>query len=176
MTDANPVAGGSGNAGNNVNNRQGQVIIDANAQAPAAQLTQNILNNTNVTLKQEIAKILEFYGEKNKDTVSATQFMHRIDECQVSNEWNDTTTFANFSLSLGGETDEWLISTCRLLELTAAQKMWMRLRPLFKQEFTALSDDRLIMDGLANLAHKQGENPHKYMSRLEKLFNVLHEN
>ncbi len=30
---------------------------------------------------------------------------------------------------------------------------------LFKWEFTALSDDRLIMDGLANLAHRPGENP-----------------
>jgi hypothetical protein len=35
---------------------------------------------------------------------------------------------------------------------------------------------RTIMDGLANLAHRQGENPRKFFSRLEKLFNVLHEN
>jgi hypothetical protein len=32
------------------------------------------------------------------------------------------------------------------------------------------------VDGLANLAHRQGENPRKFFSRLEKLFNVLHEN
>jgi hypothetical protein len=167
---ADPVAGGSVNVVNR------QVIVDPSAQGAAAQLTQNILTNTNVTLKQEIVKIPEFYGEKNKDTVTAAQFIHRIDECQVSNEWNDTTTFANFSLSLQGEADEWLISTCWLLELTAAQKTWTHLWPLFKQEFAALSDDRLIVDGLANLAHKQGENPRKFMSRLEKLFNVLHEN
>jgi hypothetical protein len=47
---------------------------------------------------------------------------------------------------------------------------------LFKKEFTACSDDKLIIDGLANLAHRQGENPRKFMSRLEKLFNTLHEN
>ncbi len=29
---------------------------------------------------------------------------------------------------------------------------------------------------MANLAHKPGENPRKFFSRLEKLFNVLHEN
>jgi hypothetical protein len=32
------------------------------------------------------------------------------------------------------------------------------------------------VDGLANLAHRPGENPRKFFSRLEKLFNVLHEN
>jgi hypothetical protein len=40
----------------------------------------------------------------------------------------------------------------------------------------AVTYDKLIVDGLANLAHRQGENPRKFFSRLEKLFNVLHEN
>ena len=102
--------------------------------------------------------------------------MARIDECQIANDWNDTTTYANFSLCLRGEADEWLASKVRLLELTPAQKTWTRIRPLFKKEFAACSDDKLIIDGLANLAHKPGENPRKFMSRLEKLFNTLHEN
>jgi hypothetical protein len=37
-------------------------------------------------------------------------------------------------------------------------------------------DNKLIVDGLANLAHRHGKNPRKFFSRLEKLFNVLHEN
>jgi hypothetical protein len=102
--------------------------------------------------------------------------MARIDECQVTNDWNDTTTYANFSLCLRGEADEWLAYTVRLHDLTAAQRMWTRIRPLFKREFAAVSHDKLIIDGLANLAHHQGENPHKFMARLEKLFNTLHEN
>jgi hypothetical protein len=84
--------------------------------------------------------------------------------------------FANFSLCLHGEADEWLSSTCRLLQLTAAQETWTRIRSLFKKEFAALSDDKLIVDALANLSHRPGENPKHIMSRLEKLFNVLHEN
>ncbi len=114
--------------------------------------------------------------EEGKDTVTATQFMARINECQVANDWNDTTTYANFSLCLRGEADEWLASKVRLLKLTAAQRTWTRVRPLFKKEFAACSDDKLIIDGLANLAHRPGENPRKFMSRLEKLFNTLHEN
>jgi len=169
MTD--PAAGGSGTGRVNVPVQQ-NVVIDQAAQNAAAQMAQQILANTNVTLKQELVKIPDFWGEKAKDTVTPTQFMARIDECQVANEWNDTTTYANFR----GEADEWLASKVRLLELTAAQRTWTRIRPLFKKEFAACSDDKLIIDGLANLAHKPGENPRKFMSRLEKLFNTLHEN
>jgi hypothetical protein len=57
-----------------------------------------------------------------------------------------------------------------------AQKTWTQICPLFKWEFSTTSDDKLIIDGLANLAHKPGENPRNFFSRLEKLFNVLHEN
>jgi hypothetical protein len=84
--------------------------------------------------------------------------------------------YANFSLCLLGEADEWLAYTVRLHELTAAQRTWTHIRPLFKKEFAAISDDKLIIDGLANLAHCPGENPCKFMARLEKLFNTLHEN
>jgi hypothetical protein len=52
----------------------------------------------------------------------------------------------------------------------------MHIRPLFKKEFAAFSDDKLIVDGLANLAHRPGESPRNFMGQLEKLFNVLHEN
>ncbi len=127
-------------------------------------------------LEQEVFKIPEFFGEKTKDTVTAQEFILRIDECQISNDWNDTTTFANFRLCLRGEAEEWLSSTVRHLKLTAAQKTWTRIRPLFKREFATTTDDKLIVDGLANLSHRQGENPRKFFSRLEKLCNVLHEN
>jgi hypothetical protein len=173
--NGNPTPGGSGTA-RTVPVQAQNVVIDANAQAAAAQMAQQILANTNVTLKQELVKIPDFWGEKGKDTVTPTQFMARIDECQIANDWNDTTTYANFSLCLRGEADKWLASKVRLLELTPAQKTWTRIRPLFKKEFAACSDDKLIIDGLANLAHKPGENPRKFMSRLEKLFNTLHEN
>ncbi len=101
MDAPNPVAGGSG-TGNNavVPPVQQNVVVNPAAQQAAAQLAQQILANTNVTLKQEIVKIPEFFGEKGKDTVTTQEFVTRIDECQVSNDWNDTTTFANFRLCL----------------------------------------------------------------------------
>ncbi len=79
MTEPNPIVGGSGQG--NVINRQQNIIVDPTAQGAAAQLAQQILANTNVTLKQEIVKIPEFWGEKGKDTVTAAWFIHRIDKC-----------------------------------------------------------------------------------------------
>jgi hypothetical protein len=68
MTD-NAQAGGSG-TGRNVPVNNQNVVIDQNAQNAAAQMAQQILANTNVTLKQELIKILDFWGEKSKDTVT----------------------------------------------------------------------------------------------------------
>jgi len=171
----NPVAGGSGIGRNNVVQQQ-NILIDLAAQNTSAQMAQQILANNNFMLKQEVVKIPEFFSEKGKDTVNAQEFISRIDKCQVSNDWSDTTTFANFCLCVRGKAEDWLSSTVHHLELTAAQKMWTRNWQLFKREFNATSDDKLIVDGLANLAHRPGENPCKFFSRQEKLFNVLHEN
>jgi hypothetical protein len=62
------------------------------------------------------------------------------------------------------------------MQLTAAQKTWTRIRPVFKAEFAAFSDDKLIIDGLAKLTHRPNENPRMFFSRLEELVFVLKEN
>jgi hypothetical protein len=67
---SDPPAGGSG-TGHIV--QQQNAIIDLAAQNTAAQLAQQILANTNVTLKQEVVKTPEFFSEKGKDTVNAQE-------------------------------------------------------------------------------------------------------
>jgi hypothetical protein len=59
------------------------------------------------------------------------------------------------------------------LELTPVQKAWTRIRPVFKWEFATISDDKLIIDGLAN---RPNETPRMFFSHLEKLFHILEEN
>jgi hypothetical protein len=54
----NPVAGGSGRGGCNIVPQNQNVIINQAAQNTAAQMAQQILANTNITLKQELVKIL----------------------------------------------------------------------------------------------------------------------
>jgi hypothetical protein len=47
---------------------------------------------------------------------------------------------------------------------------------VFKAEFAAFSDDKLIIDGLAKLTHRPNENLRMFFSRLEELVFVLKEN
>jgi hypothetical protein len=167
-----PAPGGSGL--NRQTPRQNQPTVQGNNDA--AQLAWQIQANTNVTMKTEVVKLPDFYGELGKDTITALEFMARIDECQVTNEWNDITTFSYFRLALRGQADKWLSSIVRHMQLTAAQKMWTRIRPVFKAEFAVFSDDKLIIDGLAKLTHRPNENPRMFFSRLEELVFVLKEN
>jgi hypothetical protein len=102
--------------------------------------------------------------------------MARIDECQVTNEWNDITTFSYFQLALCGQADKWLSSMIQHLQVIPVQKTWTRIRPSLKTEFPAFSDDKLIIDRLANLSHRPGENPRMFLSRPEELIYVLKEN
>jgi hypothetical protein len=62
-SNRNPQPGGSGIGRNNVAQQQ-NVVINLAAQNVAAQLAQQILANTNVTLKQEVIKIPEFFVKK----------------------------------------------------------------------------------------------------------------
>ncbi len=131
VTPPNPVAVGSGLNQQNV--CQNQPIIEGNNDA--AQLARQIQANTNVTMKTEVIKLLDFYGNLAKDTIMAFKFMARIDNCQVTNEWNDIPTFSYFQLALRGQADKWLTSVVQHLQLTPAQKTWTWIRPSFKMEF-----------------------------------------
>ncbi len=48
-------------------------------------LMQHIINNTNINLKYENTKFLDFFGKPLKDTIMASDFITRVDECQGSN-------------------------------------------------------------------------------------------
>ena len=85
-----PVPGGSGL--NRQQPRQNQPAVQGNNDA--ALLARQIQANTNVTMKMEVVKLPDFFGDLAKDTVTALEFKARIDECQITNEWNDITLFA----------------------------------------------------------------------------------
>ncbi len=131
-----------------VNNQN--VIIDANAQAAAAQMAQQILANTNVTLKQELSRS-RISGVRRAKIPSR---LHNSWPESTNAKWPMTgmTLPRTQSLCLRGEADEWLACTIRLHEFTAAQRTWTRIRPLFKKEFAACSDNKLIIDGLAKIS------------------------
>jgi len=130
----NPVAGGSGLNQHNVQNVQ----LPIQGNNDTANLARQIQANTNVTMKTEVVKLPDFYGDPSKDTITALEFMAHIDKCQITNDWNDVTTFSYFQLALRGQADKWLSSVVRYLQLMLAQKTWTRITPSFKMEFAAL--------------------------------------
>jgi hypothetical protein len=85
MSDPQP--GGSG-TGRTVPVANQNIVIDANAQAAAAQMAQQILANTNVTLKQELVKIPDFWEEKGKDTVTPPASAPSSPHTTYSSSWN----------------------------------------------------------------------------------------
>jgi len=111
---------------------QQQPVIPGNDDT--VNLARQIQANTHVTMKMEVVKLPDFYRDPSKDTITALEFMARIDECHVTNEWNDITTFSYFRLALLSQADKWLSSVVWHLQLTPAQKTWTRIRPSFKTE------------------------------------------
>jgi hypothetical protein len=118
MSNANLVTGGSGLNQQNLQNNQPPI----QGNNDAANLARQIQANTNVTMKMEVVKLPKFYGDLSKDTITALEFMAIIYECQVTNEWNDITTFSYFWLALRGQADKWVSSVVRHLQLMPAQK------------------------------------------------------
>jgi hypothetical protein len=50
----------------------------------------------------EKAKLPEFWGQKDKDSISVAEFAKRIDWMMSANSRTDKETFDNFSMALGG--------------------------------------------------------------------------
>ncbi len=81
--------------------------------------------------------------------------------------------FSYLRLALRNQADKWLSSVVRHLQITPAQKTWTHVRPMFKTEFSAFSDDKLIIHGLAKLSHRPGENPRMFFHDWRSSFTSL---
>ena len=119
-----------------------------------------------INLKVEQTKLPEFWGQREKDSITANAFIQRVDNMMAANNWSDHIAFRNFALVLRGSADVWIKSQETLEDITGDRRAWTIVRPLFKAEFAIESDDKRILDGLAHLAMKQNENVRDYFGRL----------
>jgi hypothetical protein len=126
-----------------------------------------------INLKVEQTRLREFWGQKEKDSITPNDFIQRVDNMMAANGWSDHITFWNFALVLRGSADLWLKSQETLEDITGDRQAWTIVRPLFKAEFAIESDDKLILDGLAHLAMKQSENVRDYFGRLNKTNTII---
>jgi hypothetical protein len=104
-----------------------QIQLDLN-QDQEGQVVQNVPAGTQSTLafRVEQSKIPDFWGQKAKDTVTAIVFIRMIDDLARSNNWNDTTTYANVANTLKGFARDWLFATADMLDWTEAQLTWTK--------------------------------------------------
>ncbi len=55
-----------------------------------------------ITLKVEQTKLPEFWGQKEKDSITTNEFVKRVDKMMSANNWSDKVVFDNFALGLRG--------------------------------------------------------------------------
>ena len=150
---------------NPVNQPAGQVPIIQAQVVPAA--------NGNMDLKIQQTKLPEFWGQKDKDSISANEFVKRVDKLKSANNWSEKVAFDNVGLALKGEANVWLDSQVTLKHIEGDREQWSIIRPYFKEEFATESDDKLILDGLAHMAMRPTENVRSFFGRLNAVNKVI---
>jgi hypothetical protein len=152
------------------------IQVDLN-QDQDGQVVQNVPAGAQTTLafKVEQSKIPEYFGQKNKDTITAIVFIRKIEDLARTNRWTDAATYANVANNLKGFAREWLFATTEMLDWTPAQLTWTNLKPRFQRQFATQTDEKMIMEGLSNLAMKQGESTGELLARITNTMVIIKE-
>jgi hypothetical protein len=122
-----------------------------------------------MAVKVQQTKLPEFWGQKDKDSIMANEFVKRVDKMMSANNWSDKIAFDNFGLALGGSANTWLDSQAPLKKISGDRERLMIIRPFFKEEFATESDDKLILDRQAHMAMHPTENIRDFFGRLNKV-------
>ena len=77
-----------------------------------------------INLKVEQTKLPEFWGQREKDSITANAFIQRVDNMMAANNWSDHIAFRNFALVLRGSADIWLKSQEILEDITGDRRLW----------------------------------------------------
>jgi len=124
-------------------------------------------------LRVEQNKIPEFFGLKSKDTISAAEFIHILEDLTKTNRWSDAQTYYHFANSLRNLAREWLSSVADWDEDEHDQPLWSDFKEIFKNEYTVQTNERLILEGSANLAMKPNKTTNKLLTRITRTVRVI---
>jgi hypothetical protein len=138
----------------------------AQAAIPAAPGGGNGPTNFNIRVEQN--KIPEFFGAKSKDTISAADFIRRLEDLAKTNRWTDAQTYHHFANSLRNPEQEWLSSIVDWNTDENVRLVWSDFKDLFKQENAVQTNDKLILEGLSNLAKKPNETTNELLTRITR--------
>jgi hypothetical protein len=130
---------------------------------------------TNFNLRVEQNKIPEFFGSKSKDTISAADFIRQLEDLAETNRWTNAQTYYHFTNSLRNPALEWLSSVVDWDNDEHDQPLWSDFKEIFKQEYAVQTNERLILEGLANVAMKPNETTNELITRITRTVRVIKE-
>jgi Ty3 transposon capsid-like protein len=145
----------------------------AQANVPAAPGGGNKPTNFNLPVEQN--KIPEFFGGKSKDTISAADFIRRLEDLAKTNQCTDAQTYHHFANSLRNPAREWLSSIVDWNADENVRLVWSDFEDLFKQEYAVQTNNKLILEGLSNLAMKPNETTNELLTRITRTTRVIRE-
>jgi len=153
------------------------IQLDLNQDQAGQVGQQNVPARAQTTLpfRAEQSKVPDFWGQKAKDNVTAIVFIRKIDNLARTNNWNDTTTYANMANALKGFTRDSLSATAEMLDWPMDQLTWTNLKPSLQKQFETQTDDKLIIDGLSNLAIGLNETTVELLARITHTMVIIKE-
>ncbi len=128
-----------------------------------------------LAFRVEQSKNPDLWGQKAKDTVTAIVFIRKIEDLARTNNWNDTTTYANVDNAFKGFTRDWLLATADMLDWTEAQLTWTNPKPRFQKQFATQTNNKQIIDGLSNLAMGPNQTTGELLARITNLMVIIKE-
>jgi hypothetical protein len=153
------------------------IQLDLNKDQAGQVVQQNVPAGaqTMLAFRVEQSKVPDFWGQKAKDNVTAIVFIRKIDNLARTNNWNDTTAYANVPNPLKGFARDWLFAMAEMLDWSADQLTWTNLKPRFQKQFVTQTDDKLIIDGLPNLAMGLNEMTGELLARITNTMVIIKE-
>jgi len=118
-------------------------------------------------VNKEIATIPLFYGEKEKDTITLTTYIERIDQGVTALEWTDAQAYIYFSNTLKGTAADWLVG--HLIDNDNIAKHWSIMKPALRLAFNDITDHTIFAKDMGKLKIGQFDgNLLKYYAAIAK--------
>jgi len=111
----------------------GNVVTGGDGTTGTAGVAGGAAGTTNFNLRVEQNKIPEFFGTKSKDTISAMDFIQRLEDLAKTNRWTDAQSYYHFANSLRNLAREWLSSMVDMDNEELNILLWTDFKDLFKQ-------------------------------------------
>jgi hypothetical protein len=91
------------------------------------------------------------------------------------NRWTDAQTYYHFANALRNPAHEWLSSVLDWDDEEHDQPLLSDFKYIFKQEYAVQTNERIILEGLANLAMKPSEMMNELLTRITRTTRVIQE-